>query len=177
MRKIIRLTEAQLKQIEEGTFNNGIDDPSPIPEFPHSQISVSGQENAEEFADPVTTDNVANTMAKSFPWGTGSYYHGNHVPMVQEGIAPEQDGEIKDGVDQFYNHDISNELIDGNEDDDQQIIPHSIEMHLDRLISSMKGLAPKKQMAILNKLIANTDIQAVPPSFKKESSMKIFGKK
>lgn len=188
MKKIIRLTEAQLKQIEESTFNNGIDDPNPIPEYPHSQISVSGQENDEEFANPVTTDNVADKMCKSFPWGVGSYYRGNHIPMVQEGIAPEQ-GSISDmsndtdqtgdGVKDMFNHADANELTDGNEDDDQQVIPHTVEMHLDRLIDAIRSsnLAPKKQMAILNKLIANTDIQNVPPSYKRETSMKVFAKK
>ena len=177
MQKIIRLTEQQLKEIEESTFDNGIDTPNPIPEIPQGQIAVAGKKDTEDYSNPVTTGDFANTQAKSFPWGTGSYYRGTHIPMVAEGIDAQQDGDIKDGVDKFYNHDISNELIDGDEQDDQEIIPHSVEIHLDRLIDAMKGIAPKKQMAILNKLIANTDIQNVPPSFKRESSMKIFAKK
>lgn len=179
MLRIIRLTEGQLKHIEETTFDNGIDTPNPIPEIPQGQVAVAGKMETgdDDYSNPVTTGDIANTKAKSFPWGTGSYYRGTHNPMVAEGIDAESDGNIQDGVDKFYNHDISNELIDGDESDDQQIIPHSVEMHLDRLISSMKTLTPKKQMAILNKLIANTDIQSVPPSFKKESSLKILSKK
>ncbi len=179
MKKIIRLTEAQMRQIEESTFNNGIDDPNSIPEYPHSQVTVSGQENDEDFGKPVTTDDFADKQCKSFPWGVGSYYRGTHVPMVAEGIDTASDGEIKDNVDQFYNHSDSNELIDGNEEDDQEIIPHSIEIHLDRLIDAMRdmNLTPKKEVAILNKLIANSNIQNLPPSYKKETSMKVFAKK
>lgn len=185
MQRTIRLTEEQLKEIQESTFDNGIDTPSTIPEYPQSQVNVSGKMNDEDFADPVTTDQFADKQAKSFPWGCGAYYRSTATPMVQEAeqgaisdVHNDTD-QTGDGVKDIFNHADANQLIDGDETDDQQIIPHSIEMHLDRLIQAMQQqrLAPKKQMNILNKLIAAMDIKGIPPSYKKEASMKIFAKK
>lgn len=185
MQRTIRLTEEQLKEIQESTFDNGIDTPSTIPEYPQSQVNVSGKMNDEDFADPVTTDQFADKQAKSFPWGCGAYYRSTATPMVQEaeqGTISDMHNDTDqtgDGVKDIFNHADANQLIDGDETDDQQIIPHSIEMHLDRLIQAMQQqrLAPKKQMNILNKLIAAMDIKGIPPSYKKEASMKIFAKK
>lgn len=184
MGKIIRLTEKQLKEIEESMFSTGFDSPNAVPEYPQSETTVSGKINPEEFADPVTTDDFADAQCKSFPWGVGAYYRGTHVPMVAEGEQAaisdmyNDTDQTGDGVPDKFNHAETNQLTDGDESDDQQIIPHTVEMHLDRLINAIRqtNLSPKKQANILNKLIANTNIQNLPPSYKKESSLKILNK-
>lgn len=171
MKKTIKLTEAQMKRIEEMTFDGGIDTPMTIPEYPQSQVTVSGKMSDDEFADPVTTDDVAGKMCKSFPWGTA--YARGYAPKVMM-----EDDATGDGVNDMFNHTDANELNDGDETDDQQIIPHSVEMHLDRLIQSIRqaDLPPKKQMNILNKLVDSLGLKGIPPSYKKETSMKIFSK-
>lgn len=184
MARIVRLTEEQMKYIEENTILNGFDTPSEVPEYTMSKVSVSGKMNPEEFADPITTDDKADTMAKSFPWGTGSYYKGTHIPMVQEQEQntvsdPYNDTDQSgDGVKDKFNHADANELNDGNEDDDLEVIPRSVEMYLDRLIAAANSanLTPKKKINILNKLVDKMNLQGLPPSYKKETSMKIFSK-
>lgn len=185
MGKIIRLTEKQLKRLKEEAFDQGFDNANTIPEYPQSTVNVSGKVNSDEFANPVTTDDVANKMAKSFPWGVGAYYRGTSLPMVQEGEESSisdmynNTDQTGDGVKDKFNHADANVLNDGNEDDDQQIIPHTIEIHLDRLIKAIQNanLPAKKQINILNKLVDNMNLQGIPPSYKKETSMKIFAKK
>lgn len=184
MPRTIVITEEQLKQIEEAIFDNGLDSLNTIPQYIGSQVTTSGKENDEDFADPITSGELAGKMSKSFPWGTGAYYRGTTVPAINEdGQGAVSDmynntDQTGDGVKDMFNHADANELNDGDETDDQQIIPYSVERHLDRLIDSIKQmkLTPKKQINVLNKLVDNLDIKTLPPSYKKETSMKIFAK-
>lgn len=185
MAKVIVLTEEQLRKIEEMTFDKGIVSPSTIPNYPQSQVTVSGKKNKEEFADPVTTDQYADNLSKSFPWGCGAYYRGYLSPIVAEG---EESGisdmyndtdETGDGVPDKFNHADANQLSNSDETDNMEVIPHSIEKHLNKLIQAVKqaNLPEKKQVNILNKLIDSMDIENIPPSYKKESMLKISAKK
>ena len=90
MARTIRITEGQLKRIEEETFTEGLDTTSEVPEYPQSQSTTSGKMNDEEFANPVTTDDLANKMCKNFPWGYGGYFRNwGRVIRENEGIEKE----------------------------------------------------------------------------------------
>lgn len=173
MRKIIKLTEGQLRKIEEEIFSNGIDPSSEIPEYIPSQSTPEGKVDDNSFAKPVTTDNLADKMCKNFPWG----YRGNMRYAAQ--IVAEGEDNSGDGVPDAFNHEDANELNDGNESDDQETIPFSVEKHLDNLINSIEvsNLTPKKKMCILNKLVDKMNLQGLPPSYATETSMKLKAKK
>lgn len=172
MRKIIRLTEEQLKKIEEKIFSNGIDPSSEIPEYIPSQSTPEGKLDKDNFANPVTTDNLGDKMCKNFPWG----YRGNMRYASQ--IVYENEDMSGDGVPDMFNHEDANELNNGNEADDQETIPFSVEKHLDGLINSAEtsSLTPKKKMCIVNKLVDKMDLKGLPPSYATETSMKIKAK-
>ena len=140
MSKIIRITEEQLRRIEENTFTDGLDTTSEIPEYPQSQSTTSGKMNDDEFAKPITTDDLADKMCKNFPWGYGGYFR-NLKNVVYEDNNKDNSG---DGVPDMFNHKDANILNDGDESDDQQVIPYSVDKRLDSLIYALKGLAPKK---------------------------------
>jgi hypothetical protein len=173
MRKIIKLTEEQFRKLEEDNFTNIIDSSSEIPEYIQSQSTPEGKVNDEEFADIVTTDDLGDTMCKNFPWG----YRGNMRYAAQ--IMAEGEDNSGDGVPDAFNHEDANELNDGNESDDQETIPFSVEKHLDSLINSIEvsNLTPKKKMCILNKLVDKMNLKGLPPSYATETSMKLKAKK
>lgn len=173
MRKIIKLTEEQFRKLEEENFTSIIDSSYEIPEYIPSQSTPEGKVNDEEFAEIVTTDDLGDKMCKNFPWG----YRGNLRYAMR--MVAENSDKSGDGVPDMFNHPDANELNDGNEADDQEIIPISIEKHLDRLIQSINdtNLPPKKKVCILNKLIDKADLKGLPPSYATETSMKIKSKR
>lgn len=173
MRKIIRLTEKQLRKLEEGGLSNIIDSSCEIPEYIPSQSTPEGKMNDDEFAEIVTTDDLGDEMCKNFPWG----YRGNLRYAMR--MVAENSDKSRDGVPDVFNHPDANKLNDGNKSNDQEIIPISVEKHLDRLIQAINKakLPPKKKVNILNKFIDNTDLKGLPPSYATETSMKIKSKR
>lgn len=169
-RRIIKLTEKQLREAETDAFTflkNG--------DFNQyagqSEISVSGRENDDEWGEPKTTDDLADKItSQSYNRFSGFAYRPH---ALKEGDMDGND----DGVDDFYNNEELDTLSDGDENDDLTKIPEGVQNKCDILISAMQNLTPKQQAIVLNKLIESFDFSNLPYSWLKELKMKINTKR
>ena len=173
MVKTIKLSEEQYNKVMEMTFAHGIDAKNSLPDYQMSTVNADGVLDKGEMGNPTTTDK-AYVMTKNYPWGVGRTARGALI-FTEENNNADKSG---DGVNDMFNHADANELTDGNEDDDSCVIPMSIERHADRLISAINtaNLPPKKIINLVNKIIDSVNIRSLPPSYKKETSMKILSK-
>ena len=65
--RIIRLTESQLREVEDATNRFSMDDP--IPSYQQDQVCPNGKLDMENFGDPTTTDDTSSAMTVNWPLG------------------------------------------------------------------------------------------------------------
>lgn len=178
MAKTIKLSEEQYNKVMEMTFAHGIDAKNNLPDYQMSTVNSDGVLDKGEMGKPTTTDQAA-VMAKNFPWGVGRTTRSGVFFTEGQGDISDMYNDTDqsgDGVKDMFNHADANELTDGDDSDDACVIPMSIERHADRLISAINSanLPPKKIINLINKVIDSVDIKNLPPSYKRETSMKIL---
>lgn len=168
MKKIIKVTENQLKETEGDAFKY-LDTDNDVPSSNgSSEIGVTGKTDDENYGIPVDSDKVANSMT---PQGYNRYrmYGNNVIP----GWVRESD-DNNDGVDDFYNHVELDTLSNNNNTDNLMKIPNGTDYKLDILIDDIKNLQPKQQAMVLNKIIETINISNIPYSWAKELMHKIL---
>lgn len=165
-KRIIKLTETQLKEAEKDVFNflgNG--------DFKlnrnQSEISVGGRKDDEEYSEPQTTDDTADKLSSQ------AYNRYAGFALRPHTLREDNNDVNNDGVDDFYNNDELDKLCNNNPNDDLVKIPQGVQNKMNILIDSMRNLQPKQQAIILNKLIESFDFSSLPYAWLKELRLKI----
>ena len=168
MKRIIKVTENQLRETEGAAFEY-LDISNDNPYGNNSEISADGKIDNIEFGEPVTGDEVSNTM-------TNQVYNRFYNTYGRTPRYVSENDNNNDGVDDFYNHDELDTLSDGDESNNLMKVPQSVENKLEILISQIQKLNSKQQAMILNKLIETLELQNIPYSWTKELMLKLSSK-
>lgn len=168
-KKIIKVTEQQLKETEGKAFEYLDIEDDTTPNNGNSEISVSGKLNDTENGKPITGDKISNTITPQ------TYNRFHHYANQFHNTLRENSDKNNDGVDDFYNNEEMNILNDNDNDNDIVRIPQSVLSKIDLLIEAINNsnLTPKQECIILNKLIMNMKINEAPFSWIKELIIKL----
>jgi len=172
MNRNIKISERQykmLKEADEEMFPY-VTDNDTKPFNGYGDISADGKKSGEENADQKTTADKVQQMRTMDGWNRYRTY-GNVCPtMIRENMLTGNNKE-RDFYDTNSIPSPSKELdmlSDGNENDDLVKIPIGVDKKTDMLIDAVKGLSPKQQAIVLNKMIEELDTDNIPYQWKKE---------
>lgn len=170
MKRVIKVTEKQLRETEGDAFEY-LDFDNDVPSSKgNSQVNVCGKTDDNEYGKPATTDKIANDIT------TQGYLRYSRSGVNLMPLRIHETDMNNDGVDDFYNHDELAILTDDNENNNLIKIPQTVEQRLNTLIDSIKNLHGKQQAMILNKLIESIKLNEIPYSWGKELIEKIRSK-
>lgn len=168
MRRIIKITEAQLREAEGDAFKylDVSDDTKPFDG--QSTITAQGKLDGDENGEPIFTDRVARQRTPQ-SWARYRMYGNINKPasaepknvvmnMFNEGVSLQGD-ENGDGIDDMFS-DVAKmgkdteALSDGDKLNNLSVIPDGIDRKTDILINAMKqsNLTPKQIAIVINKL-------------------------
>lgn len=165
MRRIFKVTEAQLRETEGDAFKylDTSDDSKPF--NGQSTIMAQGKLNGTEEAKPLTTDKVSKQRTPQ-SWARYRMY-GNinrTILSTNEGVVikkEEQGDTDNDGIDDTYQKIASlgqgngvETMSDGNSNNNLTVIPQGVDRLTDLLIKSINehNLNPKQIATVLDKL-------------------------
>lgn len=168
MKRIIKVTEQQLKETEGAAFEY-LDLNNDVPYGNNSEINATGKLNATEYGEPTIGDKISDTMTNQLRNRFYGYYNSRPTTIREK-------DENNDNVDDFYNNDELDTLSDGNENNNLIKMPQSAEAKLNQLVHQLENLNSKQQAMILNKLIEIMDIETIPYSWTKELMLKLSAK-
>lgn len=166
MTRNIKITEEQYKMLQEADENMFpyVTDSNFKP-FDGYDVTANGKIDGETPATEITTADKIGKIRSVDGWNRYRSY-GNVYPTTMR----EQD-ERNDFYDTNSIPSPSKELdilSNGNENDDLVKIPFGIGKKSDILIDAVKGLTPKQQAIVLNKMIEEFDTDNIPYQWKKE---------
>jgi hypothetical protein len=177
MKRIIKLTEAQIREVGNDGFNylNGGD----IPNYNgQTHISATGKLNQEEYGNPTTTDDVANKLSNQ-PYnlqsiGTRTYRQRTNEDGSQTDMNNGQMPNLPN-LDSNGDGNIPTNASDIEKNEDNITIPMAINTKLELLSKALNTtkLTPKQKGIILNKIVDLMPLNNVPYSWKKELITKI----
>ncbi len=172
MSKNIKITEKQYKMLETADENMFpyVTDSDSKPFDGYNNISADGKKSGEENADENTTADKVAHMRTIDGWNRYRSYGNMYPTTVREGISLDDNKET-DFYDTSSIPSPSKELdilSNGNKNDDLVKIPNGIDKKSDILIDAVKGLTPKQQAIVLNKIIEELDTDNIPYQWKKE---------
>lgn len=166
-RIIVKLTSQQLNEAQDDAFTY-LTNSDTTPNNGQTEISVNGKIDGKEDGNPLTTDKFASmTTSQGY-----NRYGGIGNNIVYNNIIEDND-KNNDGIDDFYNNPSLDILSNGNEDDNMEEIPYTIDEKTNILLSFLKKISPKKQAIVLNKIIENINLKGIPYKFKKELIKKL----
>lgn len=179
----IRITEEQYKSLQETIGGEVFLSNSEIPEYPQDQVYPASNKGNQP-ANPPITKNVSDTMAPQYPWGCPGAVGGQYYRPLSEnnegGISDlyNDRDQTGDGVVDKFNHADANILNNGDSKDDLTVIPYTIQKPLNALLRALEkaNLPCKKQVMVLNLIIDKMNLAEMPPSYKKETILKIYNK-
>ncbi len=175
MKKIIKITEAQLREAEGDAFKylDASDDTKPF--NGQSTITAQGKLNGEENAEPIFTDRIGKQKTPQ-AWARYRMYGNlnqaphakpNNIDLFNEGVSVKpsvtvSDGNIKNNGINDFNEKVSmmgmgnglETMSDNNSNNNLCVIPNGIDKVTDRLINMMDSynLTPKQIAMILDKI-------------------------
>lgn len=174
MSKNIKVTEEQYRKLQEAIDNDFIyftdDDVKNCNGL--TNISADGKLDDNEFAEPVTSDKIQQSLT---PQGYNRYRtYGNISHSMREGVDVN-----KDNVDDFYNNDEMDIMSNGDEKDNLVKIPAGVDNKTQLLVDAIANnkLTPKQQAIVINKLIETLDLSQIPYSWRKELMLKLKANK
>ncbi|MCD8206498.1 MAG: hypothetical protein LUD72_01020 [Bacteroidales bacterium] len=168
MGRIIRITEKQLREVEDQVFSYSGD--SDLKTYDgNTDVTVNGTVGDNEYGEPVTSDKVADTLIPQAYARYRLYGRNGGVRCMGESTE-DKNG---DGVDDFYNNDELDILGNEDENDNLTKIPKGVETKTEVLLGELRGLTPKQRAIILNRIIEGTDTSSIPYAWKKELIKKI----
>ena len=185
MRRIIKVTEAQLR-ITEGdlAYSYIEDEENDTPHNSQTQISAQGYIDDAEYGGPLTTDQAGDVMTPQHWYrgyrGTAATTFAPNMDTLEYDRHPyitESDSD-NDGIDDFYEVDVdtnNHPALDALSDDDNyndskshnddEVISETIQRLVDKLIVSLNGIASKYQVKLLQKIIKNLSMKNIPYSW------------
>lgn len=177
MRKIIKITESQLREAEGEAFKylDTSDDSHPF--NGHSTITAQGKLNGEENGEPIFTDRISKQRTPQ-AWARYRMYGSINKPahaeakplgldLFNEGVAikntetDNQGDENQDGIDDMYQNVASmgqgegvETLSNGDPMDNLCVIPHGVDRLVNGLIDTINRLHlnPKQIAMVLDKI-------------------------
>lgn len=185
MKRIIKVTESQLRETEGDAFKylDVNDDSKPF--NGQSTITAQGKIDGEENAEPIFTDRIGKQRTPQ-SWSRYRMYGSINKPAhaepkneLDEGVSFNDNDD--NGVDDYYENvgdmgglDI---LSDGDNDNNLTVMPKGIDNKLDILINTMSNLTSKQKAMVVNTFLEKCDISQIPNAWKKELIYKISSNK
>lgn len=166
MKRIIKITESQLRETEGEAFKyiDTSDDTKPY--NGQSTITSNGKLDGEDNAEPIFTDRIAKQRTPQ-AWARYRMYGNINKPphaepnIFTEGVAV-SDGNIKNNGINDFNEKVAmmgqgngiETMSDGNSNNNLCVIPNGIDRATDRLINliGQYNLNPKQIATILDKI-------------------------
>ena len=135
----------------------------------NNSISASGKMNRDEDGESVPTDYVT----KMFTPQAYTYYRTPQRGKISEGQNT-IDGNFKN-VDDDYEIPQANTMSNGNQNDDNTVVPQLIVTKLNQFIQAVSAqkLNYVQKANIVNKFLESMDFSDMPYRFKKEIRLKI----
>jgi hypothetical protein len=175
MKRVIKITEAQLRETEGEAFKylDTSDDTSPF--NGQSTITAQGKLNGEENAEPIFTDRIGKQRTPQ-AWARYRMYgninqaphaNSNNIDLFNEGVSIKpsvtvSDGNIKDNGINDFDEDVAmmgmgngvETMSDNNSNNNLCVIPNGIDKVTDRLINMISdyNLNPKQIAMVLDKI-------------------------
>lgn len=175
MKRVIKITEAQLRETEGEAFKylDTNDDTNPF--NGQSTITAQGKLNGEENAEPIFTDRIGKQRTPQ-AWARYRMYgninqaphaKANNIDLFNEGVSitpsvTVSDGNTKDNGINDFDEDIAmmgmgngvETMSDNNNNNNLCVIPNGIDRITDRLINMMGSynLNPKQIAMVLDKI-------------------------
>lgn len=175
MKRVIKITEAQLRETEGEAFKylDTSDDTSPF--NGQSTITSQGKLNGEENAEPIFTDRIGKQRTPQ-AWARYRMYgninqaphtKSNNINLFNEGVSIKpsvtvSDGNIKDNGINDFDEDVAmmgmgngvETMSDNNNNNNLCVIPNGIDKVTDRLINMISdyNLNPKQIAMVLDKI-------------------------
>lgn len=185
MKRIIKVTESQLRETEGDAFKylDANDDSKPF--NGQSTITAQGKIDGEENAEPVFTDRIGKQRTPQ-SWARYRMYgninkpaHAEQKNELDEGVSFNDKDD--NGVDDHYENigDMGglDMLSDGDDDNNLTVMPKGIDNKLEILINTMSNLTPKQKAMVVNTFLEKCDISQIPNAWKKELMYKISSNK
>lgn len=174
MKRIIKLTAAQINEVGTDGFNylTGGDTPNYNGQ---THISATGKLNQEEFGNPITTDDISNSLS---PQTYNRYNMATQTYRQRTNENEEQSNEQTPNLpnlDPDGNGQVPTNMGDIEKNQDNITIPMAIQTKLEMLEKAMSStkLTPKQKGVILNKIVDLIPLNNVPYGWKKELITKI----
>lgn len=173
MKHIIKLTEEQIRETIDNTFNylNGGDTPNYCGQ---TEISATGKLDQDKFGKPTTTDKISRSLS---PQTYNRYGLGTQMYRRFQNTYEDSSANIDDdnGVDDFYKNDELDTLGNGVDNDNLTKIPQGVDYKLNALLGEIHSgnLSPKQQAIVLNKIIEDFNVEKMPMSWRKALYLKI----
>ena len=171
MRRIIKVTESQLRITEGDAYAYIDDENNDTPHYNQTQTSAQGYVDDAEFGGPLTTDQADVMTPQNWYRGyrgaaTTTFIPNTDVfdydrqPYLKEAMNDDDGNGIEnfDEVDDDANP-IIDVLSNNDEDDNLAYISKTIEKKTDELIGLLQGVASRQQIYVLNNLIQALNIK------------------
>lgn len=175
MKRVIKITEAQLRETEGEAFKYLDTNDDTTPFNGQSTITAQGKLNGEENAEPIFTDRIGKQRTPQ-AWARYRMYgninqaphaKANNIDLFNEGVSitpsvTVSDGNTKDNGINDFDEDIAmmgmgngvETMSDNNNNNNLCVIPNGIDRITDRLINMMGSynLNPKQIAMVLDKI-------------------------
>ena len=162
--RLIRITENQLKEAETFNFLNGTSEPHCDGQ---SAISADGRLNDDEYGQPETTDDIADTVS---PQAYLRYFDKSHGINGIRRIWESDEDLNDDGADDFTQKPDKDLLNDTNSNNDITRIPPTVTQKLNLFLNEVAkhNLTERKKYIILSHILKVLGLHSLPPSYKKD---------
>jgi hypothetical protein len=162
--RLIRITENQLKEAESFNFLNGTSEPHCDGQ---SAISADGRLNDDEYGQPETTDDIADTVS---PQAYLRYFDKSHGINGIRRIWESDEDLNDDGANDFTQKPDKDLLNDNNFANDITRIPPTVIQKLNLFLNEIAkhNLTERKKYIILSHILKVLGLHSLPPSYKKD---------
>lgn len=146
-RRIFKMTEAQLKEFDSSFSYMGNPEDKDVPHFSgNSRVGATGTLDGEQYGEPTTTDDVADTMTNTY-YHSGLNYYG----------APQYSDMNEDFL-------LGNGQDDDDANDPAKSIPSNIKRPLDNFVSAMRlsNPSPEQRASIFNQIMQVIGLDKIP---------------
>ena len=181
--KIIKLSPKQIREAVGDVPFDFLSD-NDIPEYSGNRnIEVANKLNKDEYGDPITSDDVADTEANvGYSRYTSSYGYGGgrlREAQGQDGQEnyPDQDTD-NDGITNFYDNNANNTLDDNDPTNNTTVVPNTVLQRIDLLLNTVaqENLNIRQQYMVAAQILDKLDLEKLPPALTKNLALHLKSK-
>lgn len=186
-RRIIKITESQLRETEGEAFKylDTSDDTNPY--NGQSTITAQGKLDGETNAEPIFTDRIGKQRTPK-SWARDRMYGNiNRTPYSEsdffddedlfEGVKIGDNDNVPDFFEEVGDMEGLDTLSDGDDSNNLTTIPKGVDNKLDLLDNAMGRLNDRQRAMVINNMLEKNDISNIPNSWKKELMYKVTSNK